>query len=234
MSAKKTAAAALTPKRVRAWLEKNPEFLVENPDLLDSLKIPHDEDGTISFQTYRLRHLHERNLQLEALFREAGRNQKLIDHALALGAETAEDRPRGLRQAVEAQERRLRRHFPNARWAVRLRPELPKAPAACRIPEHPALIKAVMAVFRSGPRILHDRETVALLWPQADAESEALVIAPLKRQRRYGILCRELPPGSDHDSNTELLMQVANLTAALIARLAPGGARGAVKPKQQD
>ena len=231
MSAKKTAAAALTPKRVRAWLEKNPEFLVEHPDLLDSLKIPHDEDGTISFQTYRLRHLHERNLQLEALFREAGRNQKLIDHALALGAETAEDRPRGLRQAVEAQERRLRRHFPNARWAVRLRPELPKAPAACRIPEHPALIKAVMAVFRSGPRILHDRETVALLWPQADAASEALVIAPLKRQRRYGILCRELPPGSDHDSNTELLMQVANLTAALIARLAPGGARGAAQSK---
>lgn len=231
MSAKKkSAAAALTARQVRAWLERNPEFLVENPDLLDSLKIPQDEDGTISFQTYRLRHLHERNLQLEALFREAGRNQKLFDRALALAAETAEDRPRGLRQAVEAQERRLRRHFPDARWAIRLRPELPKAPAALRVPEHPALVKAVMAVFRSGPRILADRATVALLWPQADAASEALVIAPLKRQRRYGILCRELPPGSDRDGGTDLLMQVANLTAGLIARAAPGGA----KPKQSD
>ena len=226
MSAKKkSAAAALTARKVRAWLERNPEFLVENPDLLDSLKIPQDEDGTISFQTYRLRHLHERNLQLEALFREAGRNQKLFDRALALAAETAEDRPRGLRQAVEAQERRLRRHFPDARWAIRLRPELPKAPAALRVPEHPALVKAVMAVFRSGPRILSDRATVALLWPQADAASEALVIAPLKRQRRYGILCRELPPGSDRDGGTDLLMQVANLTAGLIARAAPGGAK---------
>ena len=226
MSAKKkSAAAALTARKVRAWLERNPEFLVENPDLLDSLKIPQDEDGTISFQTYRLRRLHERNLQLEALFREAGRNQKLFDRALALAAETAEDRPRGLRQAVEAQERRLRRHFPDARWAIRLRPELPKAPAALRVPEHPALVKAVMAVFRSGPRILSDRATVALLWPQADAASEALVIAPLKRQRRYGILCRELPPGSDRDGGTDLLMQVANLTAGLIARAAPGGAK---------
>ena len=226
MSAKKkSGSAALTARKVRAWLERNPEFLVENPDLLDSLKIPQDEDGTISFQTYRLRHLHERNLQLEALFREAGRNQKLIDRALALAAETAEDRPRGLRQAVEAQERRLRRHFPDARWAIRLRPELPKAPAALRVPEHPALVKAVMAVFRSGPRILTDRAAVALLWPQADAASEALVIAPLKRQRRYGILCRELPPGSDRDGGTDLLMQVANLTAGLIARAAPGGAK---------
>ena len=231
MSAKKkSAAAALTARKVRAWLERNPEFLVENPDLLDSLKIQQDEDGTISFQTYRLRHLHERNLQLEALFREAGRNQKLFDRALALAAETAEDRPRGLRQAVEAQERRLRRHFPDARWAIRLSPELPKAPAALRVPEHPALVKAVMAVFRSGPRILTDRATVALLWPQADAASEALVIAPLKRQRRYGILCRELPPGSDRDGGTDLLMQVANLTAGLIARAAPGGA----KPKRSD
>lgn len=230
MSAKKKPAAALTARKVRAWLERNPEFLVENPDLLDSLKIPQDEDGTISFQTYRLRRLHERNLQLEALFREAGRNQKLFDRALALAAETAEDRPRGLRQAVEAQERRLRRHFPDARWAIRLRPELPKAPAALRVPEHPALVKAVMAVFRSGPRILSDRATVALLWPQADAASEALVIAPLKRQRRYGILCRELPPGSDRGGGTDLLMQVANLTAGLIARAVPGGA----KPKQSD
>ena len=231
MSAKKPSIAALSARKVRVWLEENPEFLVENPDLLDSLKVSPDEDGTISFQTYRLRHLHERNLQLEALFREAVRNQKLIDHMLALGTETAEDRPRSLRQAVEAQERRLRRHFPTACWAIRLRPELPRVSAALRIPEHPALVKAVMAVFRAGPRILTDRETVAMLWPKADTASEALVIAPLRRQQRYGILCRELPPGSDRDGNTDLLTHVANLTAGLIARTVPGGARGAAKPK---
>ena len=75
-----------------------------------------------------------------------------------------------------------------------------------------------MAVFRKGPQILTDRETVAMFWPKSKADSDTLVITPLKRRRRYGILCRELPPGIDRAGDTTLLLHVADLTAALIDR----------------
>ena len=152
------------------------------------------------------------------MFEEARRNQKLVDHALMLAAEALQDRSRSIGPAIKAQESRLVRHYPNAGWAIRLRTEIPKVAARYQIPEHPALVKAVMAVFRKGPQILVDRETVALLWPRSATDSDTLVIAPLKVRSRHGILCRELPPGVDRERDTTLLMQVANITAAIIGR----------------
>ena len=214
----KSKSRELSAARVQAWLEKHPNFLAAHPELLERLQLPQDEDGTISFQAYQARRLREHNAQLEALFQMAGRNQKLIDHALILAAESLQDRPSSLGAAIQAQERRLLRHFPNAGWAIRVRPEIPRVAAKYKIPEHPPLIRAIMAVFRKGPQILTDRETVAMLWPKSKADSDTLVIAPLKRRRRYGILCRELPPGIDREGDTTLLLHVADLTAALIDR----------------
>ena len=208
----------LSAARVQAWLEKHPNFLAARPELLERMQLPQDDDGTISFQAYQARRLREHNAQLEALFQMAGRNQKLIDHALILAAESLQDYPKSLGAAIQAQERRLLRHFPNASWAIRVRPEIPRVAAKYKIPEHPPLIRAIMTVFRKGPQILTDRETVAMLWPKAKADSDTLVIAPLKRRRRYGILCRELPPGIDREGDTTLLLHVADLTSAFIDR----------------
>ena len=214
----KSPSRELSAARVQAWLEKHPNFLASNPELLERMQLPQDADGTISFQAYQARRLREHNAKLEALFQMASRNQELIDHALILAAESLQDRPKSLGAAIQAQERRLLRHFPNAGWAIRLRPEIPRVAAKYKVPEHPPLVRAIMTVFRKGPQILVDRETVALLWPQSKAGSDTLVIAPLKRRRRYGILCRELPPGIDREGDTTLLLHVADLTAALIDR----------------
>lgn len=214
----KSTSRELSAARVQAWLEKHPNFLASRPELLEQMQLPQDEDGTISFQAYQARRLREHNAQLEALFQLASRNQKLIDHALILAAESLQDRPNSLGAAIQAQERRLLRHFPDAGWAIRLRPEIPRVAAKYKIPEHPPLIRAIMTVFRKGPQILTDRETVAMLWPKSDADSDTLVVAPLKRRRRYGILCRELPPSIDREGDTTLLLQVADLTAALLDR----------------
>ena len=214
----KSTSRELSAARVQAWLEKHPNFLASNPELLERMQLPQDADGTISFQAYQSRRLREHNAKLEALFQMANRNQELIDHALILAAESLQDRPKSLGAAIQAQERRLLRHFPNAGWAIRLRPEIPRVVAKYKVPEHPPLVRAIMTVFRKGPQILVDRETVALLWPQAKTDSDTLVIAPLKRRRRYGILCRELPPGIDREGDTTLLLHVADLTAALIDR----------------
>ena len=214
----KSTSRELSAARVQAWLEKHPNFLASNPELLERMQLPQDADGTISFQAYQARRLREHNAKLEALFQMASRNQELIDHALILAAESLQDRPNSLGAAIQAQERRLLRHFPNAGWAIRLRPEIPRVAAKYKIPEHPPLVRAIMTVFRKGPQILVDRETAALLWPKSKADSDTLVIAPLKRRRRYGILCRELPPGIDREGDTTLLLHVADLTAALIDR----------------
>ena len=218
--AKRPAARGLTGKRVRAWLEKHPDFLAGEPGLLEKMQLPLDEDGagTVSFQAYQMRQLKEDNAQLEAMFEEARRNQKLVDHALALAAEALRDRPRSIGTALQAQERRLARHYPTAGWAIRLRKEIPKVPARYRLPEHPVLGKAAKAVFRKGPQVLVDREVVALLWPRSAGNTDTVVIVPLKARSRYGILCLALSPSIDRTNDTTLLMQVANITAATIER----------------
>ena len=214
----KSAPRELSAAQVQTWLEKHPNFLASRPELLEQMQLPRDSDGTISFQAYQARRLREHNAHLEALFQMASRNQKLIDHALILAAESLQDHPSSLGAAIQGQEKRLLRHFPNAGWAIRLRPEIPRVAAKYKIPEHPPLVRAIMTVFRKGPQILTDRETVLMLWPKSSADSDTLVIAPLKRRRRFGILCRELPPGIDREGDTTLLLHVADLTAALIDR----------------
>ena len=216
----KTAKRTLSPRQVRDWLAKHPDFLARHPDVLELMKLPKPkrEDGILSFQAYQADHLRERNAYLESLFQKARRNQGLIDHTLALATESVADRPRNLRRAIEAQEQRLRRHFPNAAWAIRMRPEIQRVSKKFVIPEHAPLTQAIMKCFRKGPQVLTDRDTVRLLWPAAKTDSETVLIAPLKQRRRYGILCRELPPGASHDGDTTLLLHVANLTTALLAR----------------
>ena len=90
--------------QVQAWLKKHPNFLAGRPGLLEQMQLPQDSDGTISFQAYQARRLREHNAHLEAMFQMASRNQKLIDHALILAAESLQDRPGTLGAAIQAQE----------------------------------------------------------------------------------------------------------------------------------
>ncbi len=198
------------------WLTQHPNFLVEHPTVLEHMELPKESNGTLSFEAYQASRLRNRNAHLEALFKQADRNQVLIDHVMQLAAESLEDRPRNLRAALEVHEKRLRAHFPSAEWAIRLRPEIARTPPKYRIPEHSALARAIMLVFRKGPQVLTNRETVELLWPEGNATSDTVIVAPLKGRRRYGILCRELPPDTDYSNGTAILEHVAHLTAAVL------------------
>lgn len=221
MSSKpKAAKRTLSSRQVRNWLARHPDFLARHPDVLERMELPKPQaaDGTLSFQAYQADHLRERNAYLESLFQKARRNQKLFDHTLALAAESVAERPRNLRGAIEAQEQRLQQHFPNAAWAIRMRPEIRSIAKKFAIPKHAPLTQAAVKCFRKGPQILTDRDTVQLLWPAAKTNAESVLVAPLKQRRRYGILCCTLPPGADRDGDATLLLHVANLTTALLAR----------------
>ena len=215
----KPAADQLTDEQIAQWLTAHPDFFIEHADLLDALHLPQQQsDDTISFQAHQVRRLRERNTHLEALFQQGHRNQALIDRTLSFATESQATQPRSLPQALETQQKLLHRHFPRGQWAIRLRPEIPDVPEDWCVPEHAALVQTVMAVFRKGPQVLTDRETVALLWPKSKTDSQTLLVAPLKRARRYGILCQELPQEPHSDGDTALLMHVANLTAARLAQ----------------
>jgi len=84
-----------TTNDVLSWLGKNPNLLIDHPELLDQLKLPHDV-GTASLIERQVERLRETNLELKqrlsTLTRIAGDNEQLIRrlHALTL-ALTAED-----------------------------------------------------------------------------------------------------------------------------------------------
>ena len=211
----------LDPEDVLQWLAAHPNFLATCPEVLEHMRLPHPEntDGTVSFQTYQAQRLQTRNQELEACFAQAQRNERLIDHILLMAAEILEDRNDTLRDMIVAHEERLNRHFPAAAWAIRLFPEVAHAPEEFLLPEHAGLQRAARTVFRKGSESLTGAGAAAALWPERDINNAALILSPLKRKHRYGILCRTVTEQElDDDYGFVLLTHVASCIAAALER----------------
>ncbi len=214
----------LDPEEVLEWLAEHPNFLATFPEVLEQMSLPQtgSQDGTLSFQSYQIQRLQDRNRELEACFEEAQRNQSLIDHILLMAAETLEDSSETLDEALESLEKRLNQHFPSAAWAVRLFPEVPGVPEEFLLPDHAPLQRLARTVFKKGSEILDDADAVSVLWPDRDAKDESLIVSPLKRQRRHGILCRTVTAQElNDDYGFVLLIHTAACIAATLERLVP-------------
>ena len=72
----------LTPEQVAEYLTDNPNFFVENPEVLPELKLPNLHAGTVSLvelQTDQLRQqLHQQRQELAQLISHADHNEQLF------------------------------------------------------------------------------------------------------------------------------------------------------------
>ena len=72
----------LTPEQVAEYLIDNPDFFVENPEVLPELKLPNLHPGTVSLvelQTDQLRQqLHQQRQELAQLISHADHNEQLF------------------------------------------------------------------------------------------------------------------------------------------------------------
>ncbi len=211
----------LDPEEVLQWLAAHPNFLATFPEVLEHMLLPHheNENGTLSFQTYQAQRLQARNQELEACLEQGQRNERLIDHILLMVAEILEDNGDTLQDMLTAHEERLNRHFPAAVWAIRLLPEIANAPDAFLLPEHTDLQRAARTVFRKGSESLSSAEAATALWPEQQRDTDVLILSPLKRKRRYGVLCRTVTEQELDDAyGFVLLTHVASCIAATLER----------------
>ncbi len=80
--------APLTPSQVTSFLKDNPEFLSEQPDLLMSIKLPHETGGAISLMERQAELLKDRNVEmrqrLSRLMDVAKENDRLFERTQRL------------------------------------------------------------------------------------------------------------------------------------------------------
>lgn len=70
-----TLADPLEPEQVIAYLQDNPEFFVQQPQLLAELRLPHESGGAVSLVERQVAILRERNIDMR------NRLSKLLDNA---------------------------------------------------------------------------------------------------------------------------------------------------------
>ncbi|NAW66406.1 DUF484 family protein [Photobacterium halotolerans] len=74
--------AALNPQAIAAFLTANPDFFIQQPELLEQLRLPHAERGSVSLverQMERLRHkVAELEKQIESMMSVAASNSTLF------------------------------------------------------------------------------------------------------------------------------------------------------------
>jgi uncharacterized protein YigA (DUF484 family) len=199
-----------SPQDVKTFLEQHPDFLVEHPDLLETLQVPHGLDGgAVSLVERQVQVLRDRQAEsrqrLAELVRNARDNEALVGrvHALALRLLHARDA-----KAVAAQvEASMHEDF-----GVR--------PARLLAPE--AVTPAVRALVASGkPRCgqLREDDRVALLGDAA-AGVASMALVPLGADCRHGLLAlgsedaARFHPGM----GTDFLDRIGELAAAALAR----------------
>ncbi|MEQ3696427.1 MAG: DUF484 family protein [Pseudomonadales bacterium] len=75
MTIEKVEDTPLTPEAVRNYLRSNPEFFLENAELLNTLKVPHQSGGAISLLEHQVHVLRDRNKEFHT------RLDRLLEHA---------------------------------------------------------------------------------------------------------------------------------------------------------
>lgn len=199
-----------SPQDVKTFLEQHPDFLVEHPDLLETLQVPHGLDGpAVSLVERQVQVLRDRQAEsrqrLAELVRNARDNEALVGrvHALALRLLHAHDAA-----AVAAQTEASMHEDFDVRPARLL--------AAADLPP------AVRALVASGkPRCgqLREEDRTALLGDAA-AGIASMALVPIGADCRYGLLAlgstdaARFHPGM----GTAFLERIGELVAAASAR----------------
>jgi uncharacterized protein YigA (DUF484 family) len=199
-----------SPQDVKTFLEQHPDFLVEHPDLLETLQVPHGLDGpAVSLVERQVQVLRDRQAEsrqrLAELVRNARDNEALVGrvHALALRLLHARDAA-GVAAQTEAS---MHEDF-DVRPARLL--------AAADIPP------AVRALVASGkPRCgqLREDDRNALLGDAA-AGIASMALVPIGADCRYGLLAlgstdaARFHPGM----GTAFLERIGELVAAALGR----------------
>ncbi|NBU24260.1 MAG: DUF484 family protein [Gammaproteobacteria bacterium] len=199
-----------SPQDVKTFLEQHPDFLVEHPDLLETLQVPHGLDGpAVSLVERQVQVLRDRQAEsrqrLAELVRNARDNEALVGrvHALALRLLHARDAA-GVAAQAEAS---MHEDF-DVRPARLL--------AAADIPP------AVRALVASGkPRCgqLREDDRNALLGDAA-AGIASMALVPIGADCRYGLLAlgstdaARFHPGM----GTVFLERIGELVAAALGR----------------
>ena len=134
-----------SPQDIKTFLEQHPDFLVEHPDLLETLQVPHGLDGpAVSLVERQVQVLRDRQAEsrqrLAELVRNARDNEALVGRVHALALQPTEEAAYRRQPALHAARRepagvRARREHPQM-LAVERRPAvdaLRVAPAGERL-----------------------------------------------------------------------------------------------------
>ena len=199
-----------SPQDVKTFLEQHPDFLIEHPDLLETLQVPHGLDGpAVSLVERQVKVLRDRQAESRQRFAELVRNARdnetLVGrvHALALRLLHARDAA-GIAAQTEAS---MHEDF-DVRSA--------RLVAAADIPP------AVRALVASGkPRCgqLREDDRGALLG-EAAAGIASMALVPIGADCRHGLLAlgsadaARFHPGM----GTAFLERIGELVAAASAR----------------
>jgi uncharacterized protein YigA (DUF484 family) len=195
---------------VKTFLEAHPDFLVEHPELLETLRVPHGIDGpAVSLVERQVQVLRERQAanhqRFAELVRNARDNEALVTrvHALALRLLQAGD-------AADAA----------ARTEASMREDFGVQPA--RLVGPGALTPELRALVASGkPRCgqLREDDRIALLGDAA-AGIASMALVPLGADCRHGLLAigstdaARFHPGM----GTDFLERIGELVAAALGR----------------
>jgi uncharacterized protein YigA (DUF484 family) len=199
-----------SPQDVKTFLEQHPDFLVEHPDLLETLQVPHSIDGgAVSLVERQVQVLRERQAasrqRLAELVRNARDNETLVGRVHALALRLLHARDAG---AVAAQvEASMHEDFG-------VRPARLLAPAAV-----PPAVRALVVSGKPRCSQLREDDRVALLGDAATGVA-SMALVPLGAGCDHGLLAlgsedaARFHPGM----GTDFLERIAELVVAALAR----------------
>ena len=219
---------AVTGGDVAAWLKANPDFFMDHADVFSAMRIPHPQGGhAISMVERQLISLRERNTQLEKQLSEligyGQHNDGLIEklHRLTLALLRAPDAEVTLDVVVES----MRSDFaiPHALvrwWGGQMAANSHAASAPCSA-EFRSYIAGLDRPY-VGPNAAH--ESREWLGHSADP-SRSFAYVPLSDGGVSGVLMLASEDGGRFtpDMATDVLVRLAHLTSAALARFATRG-----------
>ncbi len=186
-------AEELSDATVLDLLRANPDFFVRHPDVLDSLRIPHDSGAAISLIEYQVERLRGKNLelqnQLQSLIQIARQNEDLSKrlHRLALALMEADSLVDVLSTAVDV----LRDEFPTTKAIIRLFPQrLTDNQAVTHLFDDSTDLSALDELFKNNQPVsgVIDNIRKKLAFDGQHKDIASAVLIPLADTEKLGLL----------------------------------------------
>jgi len=185
------AAPALGADAVAAFLRSNPEFFVEQEELLISLRLPHQRGDTVSLVERQMKVLRERNIEmrhrLSQLMDVARDNDRLFDKTRRLILEILD--AVSLEEVVIAVEDSLRQEFQVPFVSLILFSEI--ATPVGRWVSSSEAHQAIGALLSGGKTVsgsLRDNELDFLFGEEQRKQVGSTALVPLSHQGLHGVL----------------------------------------------